>query len=51
MFISPEERLEFVHRAYDRRTFARGAIRAARWLVGRAPGRYSMTDVLGLQKY
>jgi 4-hydroxy-tetrahydrodipicolinate reductase len=51
MFIAPEERVEFVHRAYDRRTFARGAIRAARWLVGRAPGRYGMTDVLGLQKY
>jgi len=48
MFIAPEERVEFVHRASDRRTFARGALRAARWVVGRAPGLYTMTDVLGL---
>lgn len=49
MFIAPEERVELVHRAGDRRTFARGALRAARWVAGRAPGRYSMADVLGLQ--
>lgn len=48
MFIAPEERLEFTHRAVDRRTFARGALRAAQWVAGRAPGLYSMTDVLGL---
>jgi len=48
MFIAPEERLEFVHRASDRRTFARGALRAARWVVGRAPGLYGMRDVLDL---
>jgi 4-hydroxy-tetrahydrodipicolinate reductase len=48
MFIGPDERIEFVHRADDRRTFARGAIRAARWVAGRAPGLYSMGDVLGL---
>jgi 4-hydroxy-tetrahydrodipicolinate reductase len=48
MFVAPEERLEFVHRAGDRRTFARGALRAARWVVGRAPGLYGMGDVLGL---
>jgi 4-hydroxy-tetrahydrodipicolinate reductase len=47
MFVAPEERVEFVHRAIDRRTFARGALRAARWVVGRAPGLYSMRDVLG----
>ena len=47
MFVAPEERVEFVHRAVDRRTFARGALRAARWVVGRAPGLYSMRDVLG----
>jgi len=47
MFIAPEERVEFVHRAVDRRTFARGALRAARWVVGRAPGLYGMRDVLG----
>ena len=51
MFIAPEERVEFIHRAQDRSTFARGAIRAARWVTGRAPGRYSMADVLGLEKH
>jgi 4-hydroxy-tetrahydrodipicolinate reductase len=48
LFISPDERLEFTHEAIDRRTFASGALRAAQWLAGRAPGRYSMADVLGL---
>lgn len=48
MFVAPDERLEFVHRAGNRRTFARGALRAARWVVGRAPGLYGMRDVLGL---
>lgn len=48
LFIAPEERLEFVHRAADRVTFARGALRAAHWIVGRAPGLFSMRDVLGL---
>jgi 4-hydroxy-tetrahydrodipicolinate reductase len=47
-FISGEEHVEFTHRAFDRVTFARGAIRAARWTAGRAPGLYSMIDVLGL---
>jgi 4-hydroxy-tetrahydrodipicolinate reductase len=43
------ERLELGHRATDRLTFARGAVRAAAWLsAGRAPGLYSMRDVLGL---
>ena len=42
------ERIELTHRASDRMAFARGAVRAARWLVGRAPGLYSMQDVLGL---
>jgi 4-hydroxy-tetrahydrodipicolinate reductase len=48
MFISPDERVEFTHRASDRRAFALGALRAARWLAGRAPGLYSMADVLDL---
>lgn len=47
MCIAPEERLEFAHHALDRKTFARGALRAAQWLAGRAPGFYSMADVLG----
>ncbi len=42
------ERLEFVHRAHSRDTFARGALRAARWLAKRKPGLYGMQNVLGL---
>lgn len=49
-FISSEERLEFKHIAQDRKTFARGALRAARWVCGRAPGLYSMADVLGFSR-
>lgn len=49
-FIGAEEEVEFAHRADDRKTFARGALRAARWAVGRAPGLYSMADVLGLAR-
>ncbi len=47
-FLAAEEQLEFVHRARDRAAFARGALRAARWVAGRAPGLYSMANVLGL---
>lgn len=43
-----EEVIELRHRALDRTTFARGALRAARWLVGQRPALYSMADVLGL---
>jgi len=42
------ERLEFIHRAHSRDTFARGAIRAAQWLAKQKPGLYSMQDMLGL---
>lgn len=42
------ERLELGHRAESREIFARGAIRAAMWLIGKPPGRYTMADVLGL---
>ncbi len=44
------ERLELTHRCWDRDTFARGGLRAARWLLqaDRPPGLYSMNDVLGL---
>lgn len=41
------ERLELTHRASSRDLFARGALRAASWLVGKRPGRYSLGDVLG----
>lgn len=44
----PGERLELVHRATDRAIFARGALRAAAWLAGRAAGRYELGEVLGL---
>ena len=43
------ERIELGHRAETRAIFARGAIKAALWLKGQAPGRYDMTDVLGLK--
>lgn len=42
------ERLEFIHRAHSRDTFARGALRAAQWLAKKKPGLYGMQDVLGL---
>lgn len=42
------ERIELGHRAESRAIFARGAVRAAQWLSGRAPGRYAMADMLGL---
>jgi 4-hydroxy-tetrahydrodipicolinate reductase len=47
-FLGPGDRLELVHRATSRQTFAEGALRAARWLVGRPPGRYTMQQVLGI---
>ena len=47
-FIGTMERIELVHRAADRALFAAGALRAAQWLAGRAPGRYTMRDVLGI---
>lgn len=40
------ERLELTHRASSRDLFARGALRAARWLAGRAPGRYTLDHIL-----
>jgi 4-hydroxy-tetrahydrodipicolinate reductase len=47
-FAGAGERIELTHRASDRMAFARGAVQAARWLVGKSPGLYSMQDVLGL---
>lgn len=49
-FTTPDERLELTHRAIDRATFARGALRAAQWVVTQKPGLYDMQDVLGLKK-
>jgi 4-hydroxy-tetrahydrodipicolinate reductase len=49
IFAGEGERLELGHRAESRAIFARGAIEAALWLVGKPAGRYSMADVLGLK--
>ena len=49
LFAGPGERLELTHKASDRAIFARGAIRAAHWVVTQKPGVYDMQDVLGLK--
>ena len=49
LFGGPGEQIEVTHRAHSRDTFARGALRAARWVVTRPPGLYDMHDVLGLK--
>ncbi|MFI5316767.1 MAG: 4-hydroxy-tetrahydrodipicolinate reductase [Myxococcota bacterium] len=46
-FAGAGERIELAHRALSRENFSAGALRAARWLVGRPPGLYAMRDVLG----
>jgi 4-hydroxy-tetrahydrodipicolinate reductase len=50
IFATDGERIELGHRAENRGIFAKGAVKAAAWLAepGRAPGRYTMADVLGL---
>ena len=48
IFSGPGERLELTHRAVSREIFARGALRAAEWIVSQPPGLYSMLNVLGL---
>lgn len=48
IFAGAGERLELTHRAISRETFARGALWAARWIIGKPNGLYSMQDVLGL---
>jgi 4-hydroxy-tetrahydrodipicolinate reductase len=45
-FLGPAERLELTHRATDRAVFAHGALRAARFVAGRLPGRYGMQDLV-----
>jgi len=44
-----DEQIVLTHRAFDRRSFARGAVRAALWSAGRACGLYGMQDVLGME--
>ena len=48
IFSGPGEQLELTHRAANRGIFARGALRAAKWIVDKPPRLYSMQDVLGL---
>lgn len=48
LFASATEHIALTHRAFDRRAFATGAVRAAQWVAGRRPGLYSMMDVLGM---
>lgn len=48
VFATDNERIELGHRAENRTIFARGAIKACQWMKGRAAGRYTMGDVLGL---
>ncbi len=47
-FLGDNERLSFTHIAENRAIFAKGAVRAAQWLTGKANGRYTMAQVLGL---
>jgi len=47
IFATPGETITLNHTANSRDTFAAGALRAAKWLVGKKPGFYSMADVLG----
>ncbi|MEM9342853.1 MAG: 4-hydroxy-tetrahydrodipicolinate reductase [Pseudomonadota bacterium] len=49
IFAAPGERIVLRHVATDRAIFARGALKAAEWGQGRAPGTYDMVDVLGLR--
>jgi 4-hydroxy-tetrahydrodipicolinate reductase len=49
MFGGIGERLEIIHRAHNRDNFARGAVRAAQWLLSQPQGLYDMQDVLGLK--
>jgi 4-hydroxy-tetrahydrodipicolinate reductase len=50
LFLGRGERLELAHRAATRDHFARGALRAAAWVVGRPPGLYGVAEVLGLPR-
>lgn len=49
IYAAPGERFELTHKASSRDTFARGALRAAKWASHQPPGLYDMQDVLGLK--
>ena len=48
IFAGPDEVVTFSHRAYSKTAFGQGAIQAAKFLAGKAPGLYSMEDVIQL---
>jgi len=48
LFAGANEHIALTHRSFDRRAYATGAVRAALWLQGRAPGLYGMKHVLGM---
>ncbi|MGA8759775.1 MAG: 4-hydroxy-tetrahydrodipicolinate reductase [Stellaceae bacterium] len=48
VFAGAGERLELIHRATTRAIYAKGAVRAARWVVGKPAGLYGLKEVLGL---
>lgn len=48
LFLGGRERIELAHAASERAIFAEGALAAARWIAGKAAGRYEMKEVLGL---
>ncbi len=50
IFAGPGESLEITHRSQSLEPFARGTLRAARWIVKQSPGVYDMLDMLGLQE-
>ena len=47
-FLSDNERLSLSHLAENRAIFAKGAVKACQWIIGKANGRYTMPEVLGL---
>ena len=49
VFTGPADKIELFHLAESRDIFAAGALQAAKWLVGKKPGLYAMSDVLGLK--
>lgn len=49
VFAADGERLELTHKAADRKVFAQGALRAAKWIVGKSAGLYDMSDVLNFK--
>lgn len=48
IFAGDKERITLTHNAENRMIFAHGAVKAAEWLIGKQPGRYTMPQVLGL---